>query len=31
MGPIRMTSDDWFWTRDRAGHTEGYRTEHKRR
>jgi CubicO group peptidase (beta-lactamase class C family) len=25
MGPIGMTSDDWFWTRDRAGNTEGYR------
>ena len=25
MGPIGMGRDDWSWTRDRAGNTEGYR------
>lgn len=25
MGPIGMQPDDWFWTRDRAGNTDGYR------
>ena len=25
MGPIGMSREDWSWTRDRAGNTEGYR------